>query len=314
MTHRFPDPVKLPETVEITRRKRCEAITHSVKIGTAVRLFIISAELFGVLWYGSATLLLDALATCVDVISSILLIVFIRLAERPPDDDHPFGHGRYEPLAGLHLGLFLIVIGVSMAAKQSFNLYTEEHQELLGTYLWLIPAMAVVLLEFAYRYMRRVAEETKSAALFAEAAHFRVDIITSIVALFALGFASVYTNSGQVFDHFGAIIISIFMIGLGLIAAKENLQQLMDKKPDDKYFETVRTAACRTAGVEDVEKIKIQLFGPDAHVSVDIEVQPDLSVFDAHEITQHVRAEIQKDWPSVRDVIVHVEPYFPGDH
>lgn len=314
MSSKFPDPVKPPEYVEVARKKRCEAITHSVKIGTAVRLFIIMLELVGVIWYGSATLLLDALATCVDVISSILLIIFIRLAERPPDDDHPFGHGRYEPLAGLHLGLFLIVIGVTMLAKQSFNLYAEEHQELLSPYLWGIPAVAVILLELAYRYMRRVAKETKSSALLAEAAHFRVDIITSIVALMALLFASIYTNSGQIFDHFGAMIISIFMVCLGLSAAKENLQQLMDKRPDEKYFEIVKGAACRAEGVEDVEKIKIQLFGPDAHVSVDVEVDPQLSVFEAHEITQHVRAEIQKDWPSVRDVIVHVEPYFPGDH
>jgi cation diffusion facilitator family transporter len=314
MNSKFPEPVKLPDTVIEARKERCEAITRSVKIGTAIRCFIIIMELVGVVWYGSATLLLDALATCVDVISSILLIVFIRLAERPPDEDHPFGHGRYEPLAGLHLGLFLIVIGVAMAAKQSFNLYTEVHQELLASYLWLIPAVAVVFLEGGYRYIRKIARETKSAALLSEAAHFRADVVTSVVALVALGTASVYPDAGPVFDHFGAIIIAILMVGLGLNAAKENLQQLMDKKPDDKFFEMVKRAACRPRGVEDVEKIKIQLFGPDAHVSVDVEVDPELSVFEAHEISQHVRAEIQKDWPSVRDVIVHIEPYFPNDH
>ncbi|MEM1283271.1 MAG: cation diffusion facilitator family transporter [Chlamydiota bacterium] len=314
MTDKFPKPIQLPETVEIARKERCAAITHSVKIGTAVRLFIVAVELAGVVWYGSATLLLDALATCVDVISSILLILFIRLADKPPDEDHPFGHGRYEPLAGLHLALFLIVVGISMVAKQSFNLYSDRDHELLASYLWLIPAVAVVLLEIAYRYMRQVAKETRSTALYAEAAHFRVDIITSLVAIIALGFASVYSGSGQVFDHFGAIIISVLMIGLGLNAAKENIQQLMDKKPEDTYFELVTESARRVDGVKDVEKIKIQLFGPDAHVNLDIEVNPQLSVFEAHEITQHVRAEIQKDWPLVRDVIVHVEPYFPDDH
>lgn len=314
MTGKFHDPVELPEAVQIARKERCEAITRSVKIGTAVRFFIIAAELFGVLWYGSATLLLDALATCVDVISSILLIVFIRLAEKPPDEDHPFGHGRYEPLAGLHLALFLIVIGVSMVVNQAFDLYQGDQPDYIGTYLWLVPAGVVVLLEITYRYMRKVAKKTKSSALLAEAAHFRVDIVTSVVALFALAFASIYSSSGQIFDNFGAIIISIFMIGLGINAARENLRQLMDKKPDDIYFERVKEAALKADGVEDVEKIKIQQFGPDAHVSVDIEVAPNLSVFHAHEITQHVRAEIQKDWPSVRDVIVHVEPYFPDDH
>lgn len=314
MTSRFPDPVMLPEEVIEARRSRCQAIVKSVKIGTLIRCFIILMELMGVLWYDSATLLLDALATCVDVISSILLIIFIRLAEKPPDDDHPFGHGRYEPLAGLHLGLFLIVIGSTMIFKQSSNLYYEPHQQYLSSYLWLIPAIAVVLLEGAYQYIKRVARKTKSTALLAEAAHFRVDIFTSVIALIALASASLFPSYGDMTDHLGAIIIAILMVALGLCAAKENIQQLMDKKPDDKFFELVRNAALRPDGVKDIEKIKIQLFGPDAHISIDVEVDPALSVYHAHEISQHVRAEVQKDWPAVRDVIVHIEPYFPNDH
>lgn len=314
MTERFPDPIKLPETVEQARKSRCEAVTFSIKIGFIIRLLIIIMELAGVVWYGSASLLLDALATCVDVISSILLIVFIKLAERPPDDDHPFGHGRYEPLAGLHLGLFLVVIGVAMVAKQSFNIYSDTHEEVLSAYIWIIPAISIVLLEVACRYIKRTAKNTKSPALNAEAAHFRVDIITSFVALFALIGASLYPSYGSVIDHIGAIVIALMMIILGINASRENLEQLMDKKPKDKFFDVVKNAALRTVGVEGTEKIRIQLFGPDAHVSIDVEVDPQLSVYEAHQISQHVRAEIQKDWPAVRDVIVHIEPFYHGDH
>lgn len=314
MNDKFPDPVNLPHDIEQARKERCLAITRSVKLGTGVRLFIICMEFTGVAWYGSAALLLDAFATCVDVLSSILLIVFIRMANEPPDEDHPFGHGRYEPLAGLCLGILLIVIGVTMIIRQSSHLYTEESYEMLASHLWLIPTFAVALLEMVYRYLKKIALQTKSPALFSEVAHFRVDIVTSLIALLALGLVSIYPQMGEVFDYAGAAIIAFFMIGLGASAAKENVGQLMDKKPDEKYFDRVKCAARRAEGVRDVEKIKIQLFGPDAHVSVDIEVDPDLSVFEAHKISQHVRAEIQKDWPVVRDVIVHIEPYFPNDH
>ncbi|MFG0294568.1 MAG: cation diffusion facilitator family transporter, partial [Maioricimonas sp. JB045] len=83
---------------------------------------------------------------------------------------------------------------------------------------------------------------------------------------------------------------------------------------DDVHFDRVRTSAMRVEGVQDVEKLRIQQAGPDAHVDIDIEVDPEMSVADAHVITQHVRAQIQADWPFVRDVVVHVEPFYRDDH
>ncbi len=104
------------------------------------------------------------------------------------------------------------------------------------------------------------------------------------------------------------------MIGMGIYNARENLQQLLDRAPSADCFERVKKAAVNVLGVKDTEKILIQHYGPDAHVNIDIEVDPKLSVEEAHRITQHVRAEIQREWPAVRGVTVHVEPYYPGDH
>ena len=104
------------------------------------------------------------------------------------------------------------------------------------------------------------------------------------------------------------------MVVLGAAAARENFHQLLDRTPDEAHFEQVKSAALRVGGVLGVEKVRIQHAGPDAHVDIDIEVDPEMNVAAAHVITQHVRAEIQRDWPSVREVVVHVEPYYPGDH
>ena len=115
-------------------------------------------------------------------------------------------------------------------------------------------------------------------------------------------------------DHIGAMTIASMMVVLGIYAAKNNLDQLMDRIPNRDFFERVRKASLTVIGVLDTEKIRIQLYGPDAHVDIDIEVDPLLPVHLAHEISQNVRVEIQKEWPSVRDVTVHIEPYYPGDH
>ena len=88
----------------------------------------------------------------------------------------------------------------------------------------------------------------------------------------------------------------------------------MDRIPEDRFFNTVRQAAKHVEGVLETEKIRIQRYGPDAHVDIDIEVDPGLTVEVAHAISQKVRVEIQKAWPAVRDVTVHIEPYYSGDH
>jgi divalent metal cation (Fe/Co/Zn/Cd) transporter len=115
-------------------------------------------------------------------------------------------------------------------------------------------------------------------------------------------------------DHGGAKLLAAIVVWRGLRSAFENLHQLMDRVPESASFERVRAAAAAVEGVQEVEKIRIQHAGPDAHVDIDIEVDPAIRVDEAHRIAQHVRATIQSSWPSVREVVVHVEPFYPGDH
>ena len=117
--------------------------------------------------------------------------------------------------------------------------------------------------------------------------------------------------AGGYYDHPPMVAVVIW---LGMSAAFENLHQLMDRVPEGESFERVRSAAAGVEGVLEVEKIRIQHAGPDAHVDIDIEVDPAIRVDEAHRIAQHVRAKIQSAWPSVREVVVHVEPFYAGDH
>jgi cation diffusion facilitator family transporter len=310
----FPEPIPLPPSVSDLRKKRLQEISKASKRGIFVRLAIIGAELLGVLLFGSSALLMDALSSSLDIAASILLLFGIRWADKPPDEDHPFGHGRYEPLIGLQLGLMLALIGGSMLIQQGFHLSFEKHDYAIDSHAWIIPAVAVILLEICYRVVMRTAVRENSPALAADAIHYRIDGLASLFATVALILGAFYPNWSLTFDHLGAILIAILMLVLGIIAAKKNIHQLMDRIPDPPFFERVKQAALRVAGVQGTEKIRIQLYGPDAHVDIDIEVDPQLSVELAHGLSQQVRAEIQKEWPAVRDVTVHIEPFYPGDH
>jgi cation diffusion facilitator family transporter len=160
----------------------------------------------------------------------------------------------------------------------------------------------------------RAAKRRSSPALAADAIHYRIDGLTSLFATFALILVAFYPTWSHLIDHIGAMTISGLMMVIGIVAGKQNLNQLLDRAPDPDYFHRVRSAALKVQGVKETEKVRIQLYGPDAHVDIDIEVDPTLPVEEAHTISQKVRTEIQKEWPLVRDVTVHIEPYYPGDH
>lgn len=310
---KFPDPVSPPSDVWTSRRNRELQVLRAAKWGACIRFAMIALEFFGYYWYDSSAILLDAIASSIDLVSTLILIFFIRLASRPPDANHPFGHGRFEPIAGMQLGLLLLFVGAGMIVQQLFQL-AELPQGELNPRAWIIPLLATLLMEVCYQTLSRAAKREHSPALQAEAMHYRVDALTSFVASAALIAGAFLPQISLSIDHIGAILIAIVMIILGLKAAKSNLDQVMDHVPEPEYFTKVKAAAMSVEGVKDTEKIRIQLYGPDAHIDIDVEVDPKLPVEEAHCISQKVRAAIQTAWPQVRDVTVHIEPYYPNDH
>lgn len=310
----FPKPIELPPQVSEARYQRDRQVLRAGIVGIYIRSFIIAFELLGVYFFGSYALLLDALSSVVDVFSSIFLIISLKIASKPPDENHPFGHGRLEPLAGLQLCLLMFLVGGFMLFQQVFSLNEAPIQGPIASKLWIIPFIALILLEISYHIIMRIAKKRDSTALAADGIHYRIDALTSLIATFSLILASFYPEVSHSIDHWGAIFIAILMMVIGLYASKSNLNQLMDHVPDADFFRRVKKASLSVEGVLGIEKIRIQLYGPNAHVDIDIEVEPSLEVEKAHLISQEVRAEIQKEWPAVLDVTVHIEPFYPHDH
>ncbi|WP_437187069.1 cation diffusion facilitator family transporter [Planctomicrobium sp. SH668] len=310
----FPGRVDPAASVERSRQLRLQQLTYVTAVGIAARILIIAIEFWGVWLSGSSALFVDAVSSLFDVVSSLVLLIAIRLAARPPDKDHPFGHGRVEPLAGFQLGVLLFVTGCFMAYQSLVAISGSHEIQRTLPWVWMIPTFATALLFLVTRWIDHVGKSTRSSALQAEAKHFQVDAATSLIAAVTLLVASFWTTHANLLDHLGAGVLSLLMIILGAQATWENVHQLLDHVPQDEDFKRVRESAMSVNGVIDVEKLQIQHAGPDAHVNIDIEVQPEISVAQSHVIAQHVRARIQTDWPFVRDVIVHVEPYYEGDH
>ncbi len=312
----FPDPVppEDPAAVREARRTRTRRLIFAGAVGVGVRLVVIAAEFAAYLACAADVLLVDAVASLADVAASLALLAAVKFAERPPDEDHPFGHGRFEPLAGLQLGVLIVLLGGALGGRALWDAVREHAAAILPLWAAAVPLAAAVLLELTGRAVKRVGRREHSSALVAEAHHYRVDAVTSLIAAGGLAAAAAAPDWGGLIDRGGAAILALLMIGLGAAAVRENLHQLVDGVPDDGRFELVREAAAAVPGVLEVEKVRIQHAGPDAHVDIDVEVNPQETVCEAHRTAQHVRAAVQTAWPSVREVVVHVEPYYEGDH
>ncbi|QDT63647.1 cation diffusion facilitator family transporter [Calycomorphotria hydatis] len=310
----FPQPVHPVDDVVAVRNRRTWRLIGVSIVGILIRAMVIVVELLAVVFLGSSTLLADALASSTDILATLVIIGAIKLAERPPDDDHPFGHGRYEPLAGWQLGVLMVALGSGFFIWQFISVAQHGGAKSFDFWAVLIPLVAAGFLEATYQLVYWYGRREHSSALIAEAYHYRIDAVTSLLAALSLTLAVMLPQFGDVIDHLGAMLLGAIMVGLGVLACRENLDQLMDRVPDDTHFDSVRDAAMRVEGVLEVEKVRIQHAGPDAHVDIDIEVDPELTVEAAHRISQFVRAEIQSNWPKVREVVVHIEPYYPGDH
>lgn len=311
---KFPSPLPLPKDVYYSRAKRNKQVIKGALLGIKFRFLVIGIELLANIKINSLVLLYDALSSLIDVGTTLFLIFCLKLAHKPPDKNHPFGHGRYEPLCGLLMGVFIAVSGFILAIKQFHGVIEQETTSHFLSYAWLVPLSCMGILEYSYRSLKRIADQEHSPALAADALHYRIDSLTSLFAALTLLAGAYLSGWSLLIDHLGAIAIALFMVVNGFLASKANFHQLMDKAPDPGFFALVKEAALQTSGVREVEKIRIQQYGPDAHVDIDVEVNPDLTVDKAHKISQAVRIEIQKSWPAVRDVTVHIEPYYANDH
>lgn len=312
--NRFDAPVKPPEFVKEARSDRLGALVMGIVTGLGVKLTAIILELVAFYYLGGQSILLDAISSVVDLASSLCLLIFVKVASRPPSSNYPFGRGRLEPLGGLQLALLLAFIGVGLFAQQLVQFFLGGPTSHIHESAWIVPVVAALLLEFAYRRMIYVAKKEHSPALLADAFHYRIDALNSLIAALALFIAKWIPDYNSWVDRGGAMLIALSMVYLGIKASRENFHQLIDRRPKGQFFDLVKKAALLVNGVKATEKIHIQMYGPDAHVDIDVEVDPKMTVDKAHRITQLVRVEVQKMWPNVRDVTVHVEPFYPGDH
>ncbi len=268
----------------------------------------LAALKIGVGWLaGSTAVVADGVEAAGDVVSSAVVFFGLALAARPPDENHPYGHGRIETLSGFTVGVMLALVGAGIAVSSMQRLYvTASPPQGYAVYAMIVSVGAKSVLS-AYKF--RVAKRTGSAGLRADAWNDSVDILSGVVALAALSLTLLDPARFLAADSIGGIVVGAIVIFLGLTVVRDSSLHLMDTMPPPALLDEVRRLTVQVPGALGVEKCFARKTGLQYHVDLHLEVDPELTVRQSHDIATLVRKRLQTELEWVADVLVHVEPH-----
>jgi cation diffusion facilitator family transporter len=254
---------------------------------------------------GSAAVISDGVETAGDVLSSAIVYAGLWLASKPPDYEHPYGHGRYETLAGLAVGAMLLFSG-GIIFWHGFVSLGERSQ--LQAYA-LYPLIAAVAAKIALAGTKfRAGRKIASASLEADGWHDVTDLLSTSVALVAVILTLLDSVRFAAADHVGAMLIGIIIFFLSIRVVRRTVGQLVDTMPEPGKLGEIREVALSVPGTLGIEKCFARRTGLKYHVDLHLEVDPEMTVRESHEIATEVRSSIKERLHWVADVLVHVEP------
>jgi len=263
------------------------------------------AGIFG----NSFALVADAIESAGDTCSSILVLIGIRYANKLPDANHPYGHGRAEPLVTFIVVGFLIVSAVVIAI-QSIDNIRNPHEAPESYTLWILGGI-IMWKEASYRFVIRRSKETNSSSLKADAWHHRSDALTSIAAFIGISIAVVGGPNWVTADDWAALAACALISYNGIRLFRPALDELMDTAPSKELEHEVREVAAKVPGVIEIEKCRIRKMGLEFYVDIHVGVDETISVREGHEIAHAVKNALREANDTVADVLVHIEPSSP---
>lgn len=272
-------------------------------VGSASLVFV--KLLTGILG-NSFAMIADSVESAGDVFSSFIIYLGLRISAKPSDEDHPFGHGKVEPIISFLVVLFLIISAGVIAFQAFSNL--QSPQEMPKPYTLIVLAAIIIYKETFYQFVKKRSRQTSSTSLKADAWHHRSDAITSLAAFIGIGLALLLGEGYEHLDDWAALVASLIIIVNAYFVFRPALGELLDEQKYDDLIDDVREVADEVEGVIDTEKCFIRKFGMRYVVDIHVRVSADLSVVEGHTIGHLVQSTLQENFPQIEHVFTHVEP------
>ncbi|SFB99049.1 cation diffusion facilitator family transporter [Butyrivibrio sp. YAB3001] len=254
----------------------------------------------------SGAMVSDAVHSLSDVFATFIAYIGVRFAQQREDDEHPYGHERFECVASLILGVILAITGLTIGQRGLHVLLFARNEIAIPTTLPLVAAIiSIVVKEAMFWYTMHYAKLLDSAAFKADAWHHRSDALSSIGSFIGIGMAKL---GFPIMDPIASLIICLFILKVSFDISKDALNKMLDTSCDANFENNIRDFIKQQSGVEGIDLLHTRQFGNKIYVDLEIAVKRDISLIDAHAIAEDVHGAVEKQFPNVKHVMIHVNP------
>ena len=278
--------------------------------GMIVNLIFAAAKILGGLFGHAYVLIADGIESALDIASSFVIWGGLKFAARPPDETHPYGHGKAEPIAAAVVAFGVLAAAAGLAIQSVREILTPHHGPAPFTLGILI--VVIVVKEILFRYVNRIGRRVESTAVQTDAWHHRSDALTSAAAFIGISVALIGGSGWQSADDWAALFACAVIATNGIRLLRPAFYEIMDTAPRGEIVDLIRKAAASVPGVVEVEKSYVRKMGLSFYVDLHIGVNGNISVHEGHAIAHQVKRAIQQSDARVADVLVHIEPAQSG--
>ena len=277
-------------------------------IGIIASLVLAAVKIFTGIIGNSYALIADGIESLTDIFTSSIVLTGLYYAAKPADEDHPYGHGKAEPFAGIAVSFGIFIAAMIIVVQSVYEIITPHHAPAPFTLIVLI--LVIISKETLFRFVIKVGTTVNSIAVKSDAWHHRSDAITSAAAFIGISAALIGGEGYESADDFAALFASVIIIFNAYRIFKPALFELLDTAPPAKTVQKVRDTAAKVENVMGIDKCFVRKMGFDYFVDIHVLVDANLPVFKGHQIAHKVKDELMKEYSNISDVLVHIEPYF----
>ena len=283
---------------------------------TAVRVSLVSIfgnlvltvfKLFAGILAHSGAMVSDAIHSASDVISSIIVIIGVRLSGEKADRTHPYGHERFESVAAIILAVMLVIVGggIGVRAVQSIFDGSYLQMEVPGLLALIASGVSIAAKAAMFVYTRKYARQIQSPALMADAWHHLSDALSSVGALIGIGGAML---GAAIMEPIASVMICLMILKAAADIFREALDQMLDHSASEEFEEEIRRCVEKQDGVLGIDMLHTRMFGNKVYVDIEICLDRNLTLEKAHEIAEQVHDALEENFPRIKHVMVHVNP------
>lgn len=285
--------------------KEKQAVAQKVTlIGSAVDLFLGIAKIITGSLFHSHALVIDGLHSLTDLVTDAFVLIITKVSNEEPDDEHPYGHGRFETLGTVVLGSILIATGGALLFETIQRFVDGSANEIPSWPVFVVVVISILGKELIFRYSKKVGEDLNSQLLIANAWHSRSDAITSIVVLVG---ATLSYFGVKYMDGLASVIVSIFIGKVGWDFVYSSIKELVDTSLPEKQLMEVKKTILNVPGVISMHDLRSRYHGNKAVLDVNIQVSPLITVSEGHEISSWVMKDLMEGFDDIEDVTVHTD-------